>query len=56
MPGLTTGGDRTDPLVASETQCGMRMRWRSRSRLARPYMVRLSALMRLTWPSTAPEL
>src|ERR1700733_382831 len=32
------------------------MRRRSRSGPARPYICRLSILMRLTWPSTEPEL
>src|SRR5258706_663207 len=37
-------------------QVARRIRFRSRSVLARPYICRLSILMRLTVPSTAPEL
>ena len=29
-------------------------RWRKRSKLARPYMLRLMSFRRLTWPSTCP--
>ena len=37
-------------------QSASRTRLRSRSGLARPYICLLIILMRLTWPSTAPEL
>jgi hypothetical protein len=37
-------------------QAAIRMRLRSRSNFARPYICRLIILMRLTVPSTGPEL
>src|SRR6266851_6794232 len=37
-------------------QSASRTRLRSRSGFARPYICLLIILMRLTWPSTAPEL
>jgi hypothetical protein len=45
--------DRIDPFAG---QAAWRMRLRSRSKLARPYICLLIILMRLTLPSTAPEL
>ncbi len=42
--------------LAATRQAASRMRLRSRSNLARPYICLLIILMRLTVPSTVPEL
>jgi hypothetical protein len=42
--------------LAPTCQAASRMRLRSRSNLARPYICLLIILMRLTVPSTVPEL
>jgi hypothetical protein len=44
------------PNCRDRGQSASRTRLRSRSGFARPYICRLIILMRLTWPSTAPEL
>jgi hypothetical protein len=53
---LALGGDSRFPGGSCDGQTRMIVLMRSRSSFARPYICRLSILIRMTWPSTAPEL
>src|SRR5262249_21590410 len=56
LPGQLRGSDPHFVIDAALFQTARMTRLRSRSKLARPYIWRLIILIRLTLPSTAPEL